>query len=200
MDVEQETSGLEVAAESAVANSGQELDRLERGMRELTSEISAALDRMKRIGEIDGPGVKSFEAATAEIALRFDDFLTNQREVLSSLNIALFGRTGAGKSTLLSALGQLDGSRVSPGDSDWTVAVEDVEWHGCRLIDTPGIGGWGGRKARQDLEVSARHRGQATTRVVAGASGGPRRSCSRGTTEGTAGCGSCGTGYSGTER
>jgi len=68
--------------------------------------------------------------------------------MLSTFNIAFFDRTSAGKSTLLSAFGELDGSGVSPGESDWTMGVESIAWRGCRLSDTPGINGWGGRKSR----------------------------------------------------
>lgn len=82
--------------------------------------------------------------------------LSEQRDVLSTFNVAFFGRTGAGKSTLMSAFGQLDGSNVSPGDSDWTTEVRSVAWRGCRLYDTPGINGWGGRKSRAELEAAAR--------------------------------------------
>ena len=82
--------------------------------------------------------------------------LDRQREQLSTFNIAFFGRTGAGKSTLLSAFGQLDGSGVSPGVSDFTTDVIPVDWNGCRLWDTPGINGWGRTRRRADLEDAAR--------------------------------------------
>jgi predicted GTPase len=96
----------------------------------------------------------------AEMLLRFTDrltgHLTEQASVLSTFNIAFFGRTGAGKSTLLSAFGELDGAAVSPGESDWTTTVESIPWRSCRLYDTPGINGWGGRKSRDELETAAR--------------------------------------------
>src|SRR5664280_940856 len=61
-----------------------------------------------------------------------------------------------GKSTLLSALGGLDGELVSDGRSDFTTGVRSLDWHSCRLYDTPGINGWGRTRARPDLEESAR--------------------------------------------
>nr|ABP45670.1 GTP-binding protein, HSR1-related protein [Mycolicibacterium gilvum PYR-GCK] len=98
----------------------------------------------------------------AQMRLRFAQessaHLSEQSRVLSTFNIAFFGRTGAGKSTLLSAFGELDGAAVSPfGESDWTTTVESIPWRGvCRLYDTPGINGWGGRKSRDELEATAR--------------------------------------------
>ena len=96
----------------------------------------------------------------AAMRLRFAEGLAGhlgeQSNVLSTFNIVFFGRTGAGKSTLLSAFGELDGAAVSPGESDWTTSVESILWRGCRLYDTPGINGWGGRKSRDELEAAAR--------------------------------------------
>lgn len=84
------------------------------------------------------------------------DHFARQRGVLRTFNIALFGRTGAGKSSLVSAFAELDGSRVSRGESDWTVDVEPVPWQNCLLYDTPGINGWGRTRSREDLEAAAR--------------------------------------------
>ncbi|TMS54792.1 GTPase [Mycobacterium sp. DBP42] len=103
-----------------------------------------------------GPLIQEVSDATAAFAEKVRTHLSEQRDVLSTFNVAFFGRTGAGKSTLLSAFGQLDGSDVSPGESDWTTEVHSVPWRGCRLYDTPGINGWGGRKSRAELEATAR--------------------------------------------
>jgi len=78
------------------------------------------------------------------------------REVVSTFNIAFFGRTGTGKSTRMSALGGLDGGRVSHGESDWTTEIEGIELNGCMLYDTPGTGGWGRTQSRASLEAEAR--------------------------------------------
>jgi tRNA U34 5-carboxymethylaminomethyl modifying GTPase MnmE/TrmE len=85
--------------------------------------------------------VQAFDARSEGFAGKLQTHLAEQREVLSTFNIAFFGRTGAGKSTLLSAFGELDGSAVSPGESDWTVETHSVSWRGCKLFDTPGITG-----------------------------------------------------------
>lgn len=90
--------------------------------------------------------------ASAEI----DGYFGRYEDVLKTFNIALFGRTGAGKSSLISALAELDGERVSRGESDWTVDVTPVEWNSCRLYDTPGINGWGRTRSVADLEMAAR--------------------------------------------
>ncbi|KAA0110607.1 GTPase [Mycolicibacterium sp. P1-5] len=107
---------------------------------------------------VDGLGPLGREVSNAPEAFvdKVRTHLSEQRDVLSTFNVAFFGRTGAGKSTLLSAFGGLDGSDVSPGDSDWTTEVRSVDWRGCRLYDTPGINGWGRLKSRAELEAAAR--------------------------------------------
>jgi putative ribosome biogenesis GTPase RsgA len=143
----------------------------------VSDAVSAGLLEVERLGKIVGSVIGRYcllsikaEAtrnASGDFALEFDRrhrwfcekvraHLTNQRQVLSTFNIVFFGRTGAGKSTLLSAFGELDGSAVSPGESDWTVESSSVRWKGCRLYDTPGINGWGRSKSREDLEATAR--------------------------------------------
>lgn len=141
--------------------------------RAIASALAAGRDEMAKLDELGEAAIDSYaislpaadglESLLHEVASATDAFtekvcthLSEQREVLSTFNIAFFGRTGAGKSTLLSAFGQLDGSNVSPGESDWTTEVHSVDWRGCRLYDTPGINGWGGRKSRAELEATAR--------------------------------------------
>jgi hypothetical protein len=70
-----------------------------------------------------GPLLQEVASATDAFAERIPAHVSQQRDVLSTFNVAFFGRTGAGKSTLLSAFGQLDGHDVSPGDSDWMSAA-----------------------------------------------------------------------------
>lgn len=140
--------------------------------RAIAEALTAGRDEMAQLDELGAAAIGSyalslptadgFGAILQEVGSAADTFtekvrahLTEQREVLSTFNVAFFGRTGAGKSTLLSAFGQLDGSDVSPGDSDWTTEVHSVNWRGCRLYDTPGINGWGGRKSREELEATA---------------------------------------------
>ena len=84
------------------------------------------------------------------------DRLNESDRVASTFNIVFFGRTGAGKSTLLSALGRLNDELVSDGRQDFTTGVRPLDWHSCRLYDTPGINGWGRTRAQPDLEESAR--------------------------------------------
>jgi predicted GTPase len=79
-----------------------------------------------------------------------------QRDSLGTVNLVFFGRTGAGKSSLIEALTHGDGESVSRGESDWTVEVRPVAWCGCRLLDTPGINGWGRTEDRSSLERHAR--------------------------------------------
>ncbi len=105
---------------------------------------------------VPGSFAQDFESRHRRFCEKLRKHLSDQRQVLSTFNIVFFGRTGAGKSTLLSAFGELDGSAVSPGESDWTVESSSVLWKGCRLYDTPGINGWGRSKKREDLEATAR--------------------------------------------
>jgi len=120
------------------------------------SAYSAAGAKLVRDDNPDGL-LGEFAPMRTRFANGLATHLAEQSEVLSTFNIAFFGRTGAGKSTLLSAFGELDGAAVSPfGESDWTTTVDSIPWRGCRLYDTPGINGWGGRKSRAELEATAR--------------------------------------------
>lgn len=138
----------------AVEEGVRELDSLEDTVELLLKEFDrvVGLESSAVIGAVDNVAADSVREFGDQ--LRFH--LTKQRTALATFNIAFFGRTGAGKSTLLSAFGRLDGGYVSPGDSDWTTEVTEVEWNGCRLWDTPGINGWGRTRSRADLEESAR--------------------------------------------
>lgn len=141
-------------------------DALELGQNEvakLASVVEGAIGaydeagaKLVRGGDSDAL-ISEFAQFRRRFADELSDHLAEQSKVLSTFNIAFFGRTGAGKSTLLSAFGELNGDAVSPfGESDWTTAVEAIPWRGCRLYDTPGINGWGGRKSRDELEATAR--------------------------------------------
>ncbi|WP_164517856.1 GTPase [Mycobacterium sp. P7213] len=141
------------------------VDALQAGQRELAvleSVTARAIDAYRTAGATLARGGEQdylsaeFANMRSRFAGRVTGHLTEQSNVLSSFNIVFFGRTGAGKSTLLSAFGELDGSAVSPGESDWTTTVESIPWRSCRLYDTPGINGWGGRRSRDELEATAR--------------------------------------------
>lgn len=84
------------------------------------------------------------------------ELFSRQRANLATVNLAFFGRTGAGKSSLIEALTHGNGDSVSKGESDWTVTVRPVVWNGCKLLDTPGINGWGRNVNRSTLEEHAR--------------------------------------------
>ena len=89
-------------------------------------------------------------------ATDIEDLFQRQQSALDTFNIVLFGRTGSGKSTLIETFTRGDGQSVSPGELDWTLTVTDKEWQSCKIYDTPGINGWGGRADRSDLEKLAR--------------------------------------------
>ena len=148
---------LSDAVRAAVREGEAELARLRHMIDDALAQIEN-LVTAHPLADLGAPGaVGAAFADVAETSRRqVEEHFTRQRNVLGSFNIALFGRTGAGKSTLLSALAELDGSRVSQGDSDWTLDVEPVDWQGCRLYDTPGINGWGRTRPRAELESAAR--------------------------------------------
>lgn len=130
-----------------VARVGRLIDLL----RDSVADISSSgFDR----GE-DDPSVR-FAHHLDQTVAKVGDLFDRQFAALRTFNIVLFGRTGAGKSTLISAMTRGDGGSVSQGESDWTARVEPLEWHSCRIYDTPGINGWGRTESRADLEARAR--------------------------------------------
>ncbi len=56
--------------------------------------------------------------------------------------IMLFGRTMAGKSTTIQALMEKDLKIQGNGTPDWTKDIDQYDWNGIRLVDTPGIEGF----------------------------------------------------------
>ncbi|MDQ0284110.1 GTPase [Rhodococcoides fascians] len=150
------SGSLDDALAKALALGRQELVELASTTDGAMSSYDAVGTKLVREGERDGLTAE-FDRMRTRFADGLSDHLLAQSKVLSTFNIAFFGRTGSGKSTLLSAFGELDGSAVSPfGESDWTTEVKSVPWRGCQLYDTPGINGWGGRKSRYELEAVAR--------------------------------------------
>jgi predicted GTPase len=92
----------------------------------------------------------------SEITGQLTELAAEQLTDMDNFTIALFGRTGVGKSSMVEALSTGDGASISPGDSDWTTTVRPVDWESCRVIDTPGIQGWGRTTTRSELEERAR--------------------------------------------
>jgi predicted GTPase len=101
-------------------------------------------------GSVNGI-MKAVKTARQQSEMR----LTSQAARLKTFNLVLFGRTGVGKSSLIEALSGGDGLPISQGESDWTTEIRDVRWRGCRLVDTPGIAGWGRTVDREELEKRA---------------------------------------------
>ncbi len=81
--------------------------------------------------------------------------LGRHRNDSATFRMVLFGRTGAGKSTFIEAFTGGDGSSISSGESDWTTEARRVAWGPLELVDTPGYGGWGRTRSRQELEAEA---------------------------------------------
>lgn len=130
----------------------------------LAENVITVFDRCAKAGSDalsdhgDRPGIDVIAAYTALLADKMAEAqsrFTRQRTRLETFNLVLFGRTGAGKSSLIEALSGGNGEPISQGESDWTTDVRAVSWQGSRLMDTPGIGGWGRTVSRADLEARA---------------------------------------------
>lgn len=75
--------------------------------------------------------------------------LAAKRPRLQKFTIALFGRTMAGKSTFREAITGGDGTSIGKGGQNFTQRVQEYEWRGLHIIDTPGIGSYKGERFRQ---------------------------------------------------
>lgn len=148
---------LETAVVAAVVDGLDVVDRL-------SGAVTAVLDRCLKAGDDacrehgDRPGCEVIAAYSAQLEAKRTDAesrFTRQRTRLATFNLVLFGRTGAGKSSLIEALTGGHGEPISLGESDWTTDVRDVQWRSSRLVDTPGIGGWGRSGSRAELEARA---------------------------------------------
>lgn len=147
---------LTEAVAEAVRTGLAELTRLDAVVTEAEARFETARDELSPRGLFGIRREEGFSKVLEGVVSDLKDGLAESRRVASTFNIAFFGRTGAGKSTLLSALGGLSGELVSDGRSDFTTDVQPLDWHGCRLYDTPGINGWGRTQPRADLEEAAR--------------------------------------------
>ncbi|WP_421119868.1 GTPase [Aquihabitans daechungensis] len=148
---------LDAAVVAAIADGLEVVDGL-------AAKVTAVLDRCLKAGDDvasdhgDRTGrdiIAAYTALLAEKKIEAEDRFTRQRTQLATFNLVLFGRTGTGKSSLIEALSSGHGEPISQGESDWTTAVRDVHWRSSRLVDTPGIGGWGRTVSRSVLEARA---------------------------------------------
>ena len=103
----------------------------------------------------DRGSIEDLATAVRTAQQRTTTRLMSQTDRLKTFNLVLFGRTGVGKSSLIEALAGGDGFHISPSETDWTTEIRDVRWRGCRLVDTPGIAGWGRTVHREELEKRA---------------------------------------------
>lgn len=146
------------AAFAAVEASGSEMSKVAERVGSLSERLRESAEAVRKpdIANGDEHVAVNFAHALDTTVAKLSDLLARQNKALQTFNIVLFGRTGAGKSTLISAMTRGDGAAVSQGESDWTTKVEPLEWHSCRIYDTPGINGWGRTERRTDLEARAR--------------------------------------------
>ena len=152
------------AAQAAVNVSNQEMAKIITCVGRLTDLLrntTVADVRISDQGDVADDPTARFAAHLDDTLVKIGDLFERQSAALQTFNIVLFGRTGAGKSTLISAMTRGDGAAVLQGESDWTTQVEPLEWHSCRIYDTPGINGWGRTESRADpCSILVGHRGQ----------------------------------------
>lgn len=146
---------VEAVAE-ALRSGSRELESLNVIVGEAESRLRSAAQVLQVRRQEGSQAENGFLVLLDGVVSDLRDRLNESDRVASTFNIVFFGRTGAGKSTLLSALGRLNDELVSDGRQDFTTGVRPLDWHGCRLYDTPGINGWGRTRAQPDLEESAR--------------------------------------------
>ncbi|WP_344345525.1 GTPase, partial [Kitasatospora putterlickiae] len=148
--------------ERAIAAAVERSRPVAEGLRREVDGLSAALSaEAAALGTGDAPGDGGLLPLAAALMRGTVDELAEltagRLDGLDTFNVVLFGRTGAGKSSLREALIQGTGGSISPfGESDWTTEVSEGQWRGCRVVDTPGIAGWGRTMDRADLEERAR--------------------------------------------
>jgi predicted GTPase len=150
---------LDSATAEAVGKSVDEMAKIKVRVDFLTDLLNNTADevRARRASDDENDPCMRLSSQLNRSRGQVADLFQRQSEALQTFNIVLFGRTGAGKSTLISAMTRSNGESVSPyGESDWTAMVEPLDWHSCRIYDTPGINGWGRRECREDLETRAR--------------------------------------------
>lgn len=149
------SQGIDAAVQAAIAQSLLAAESLQVQVDEALRTISSSLNECENA--VAAPEVvrclsASIQATHTEVA----DLFGRQRDALSTVNIALFGRTGVGKSSLIEALSYGNGQTISTGECDFTVEVRSTDWACIKFLDTPGINGWGGTISRDVLEARTR--------------------------------------------
>lgn len=163
-DREQLSATLDEAITAAVLKGREAADRLRTDIDRVADALNIAKLRLKVLdletkawrGKDSVAAAQQFDTLCMQEYARLKDVWNHRRQALGDFNIVLFGRTGTGKSTLMEALSHGNGQSVSPGQSDWTVDIREIQWQDCRIIDTPGIDGWGRVASRETLEETAR--------------------------------------------
>ncbi|WP_147161405.1 GTPase [Novosphingobium sediminis] len=163
---EQLHATLEEAISEAVIKGREAADKLRTDIERVAEALNTARLRLNALDlETDAwawaekdsvTTAQQFETLCVQEYTRLKDVWNHRSQALGNFNIVLFGRTGTGKSTLMEALSHGNGQSVSPGQSDWTVDIRETRWQDCRIIDTPGIDGWGRVESRATLEETAR--------------------------------------------
>jgi predicted GTPase len=124
-----------------------ELDRLAGQLRAGTAPIE---------GESSAAQVRTAaRRITGAAADHLTELAEAQRASRDHFTLAFFGRTGAGKSSVIEAFVPRSGDTISDGRLDNTTEVQEVFWQSRRLLDTPGINGWGRTEDSYVLEGRA---------------------------------------------
>ena len=157
------TAELMPQTQSILESAAQSLQKLQKNFAEITKALLASelpkdsqeqleallttvRERLERIVQQDLDGLRN-------------DLLAKQRS-LKQFCMAAIGRTMAGKSTLIASLTGRDQGAIGNGQQGFTRYNRAYNFHGIRLIDTPGIGAAGGQgenfvqAALRDTEVA----------------------------------------------
>ena len=147
------------AVRSAIDQSLVAADALQAKVNEALHIVRSSLTEKQ--GATDAPEVvRSLRSSLQATHSEAIDLFARQLDALSTVNLAMFGRTGAGKSSLIEALSHGDGVTISTGEIDFTTEVRSVAWKGVRFLDTPGIDGSASKRdtlesrTRKEVEVA----------------------------------------------
>ncbi|MEU9331733.1 GTPase [Streptomyces sp. NPDC048290] len=148
--------GLAAAVADAVARSRPVAEAMAARVEQLIAELERGFVPDAHGDEATLRLLEAERRLRAEVAGGLGELLQERLGSIDTIDIALFGRTTVGKSSLIEAVSSGDGQTISPGESDFTTGVRALGWAACRMVDTPGIGGWDRAGPSARLEERAR--------------------------------------------
>ena len=148
---------LVLAVADAVSEGRTEAERLRRKIDRATRLLTAAAEVAQGWGREGDEALESLHAIYCGDLRRLVGPLQAAAQLAVLVQHLVLRAHRRREGTLLTIFSRGDGGAVSPeGRSDWTTEIQDTNWKGVRLVDTPGIDGWGASKDREELEAVAR--------------------------------------------